>query len=120
MKTLIVVITLGWCGWALADTPIPKDSERFWDFRGESNFTNLEYEKLYQCRTYEELRDQLKKAIKSVAPVAGEEWEDASQVNIAASCQLALIRTHYILGEVDEADKQLERLHPVHTGRTWR
>ncbi len=116
MKTIIIALMLGCCGYALADTPIPNDSKRFWDFRDKPNFTNSEYEKLYQCRTYEELREQLKKAIKSISPAPGEEWEDASQGNTVASCELALIRTHYILGEIDEADRLLERLHPIHRG----
>jgi len=117
MKSLITAIILGFSVSSFAETPIPQDSGRFWDFRGRPNFSNPEYEKLYQCRTYEELRDQLKKAIKSIAPAAGEEWQDASQANIVATCQLALIRTLYILGDLDEADKLLEQFHPVHNGK---
>ena len=84
------------------------------DFRGKSNFTNPAYEKLFSCKTYEELRDQLQKAIVSIAPAKGEEWEDSSQANMVATCQLALIRTHYLLGEIKEADALLSKLHPVH------
>ena len=116
MKSFIAALVLGIGVSSFAETPIPKDSVRFWDFRGSPNFSHPEYEKLYQCRTYEELRDQLRKAIKSIAPAAGEEWQDASQGNIVASCQLALIRTLYILGELEEADKLLERFHPAHEG----
>jgi hypothetical protein len=100
---------------ASAETPIPEDGGNFWDFRGKPNFTNPEYEKLYSCKTYEELRDQLVKAIVSIAPADGQEWEDASQANIVANCQLALIRTHYILREFDEADRLLWKLHPANS-----
>ncbi len=116
MRRLILLLFLAFPPFAFADTPIPKDSKRFWDFRGNPNFTDAEYEKLYRCKTYEELRDQLLKAIQSLAPKEGEEgeeWEDGSQANIVASCQLALVRTHYLLGELDRADALLMRLHPV-------
>jgi len=85
------------------------------DFRGKPNFSNSEYAKLYKCQTYEELQKQLIKAIESIAPKKGEEYEDASQINILATCKLALIRVYYLLGKTKEADELLMQLHPVNS-----
>ena len=115
MRTFILFLTLiASLSAAQAAHPIPKDSKQHMDFRGKSNFTNPDYEKLFSCTTYEELRNQLLKAIASIPPAKGEEWEDSAQANMVATCQLALIRTHYILGEIKEADALLSKLHPVY------
>ena len=100
MKQLLVII-MACCLTLLAnaETSIPNGSKEPMDFRGKANFTNTEYEKLYRCKTYEELKAQLPKAIKSISPKKGAEWEEASQINVVALCQLALIRVHYILGK---------------------
>lgn len=98
-----------------AATPIPKDSKAEMDFRGYSSFSYPEYKKLFKCATYEELRDQLYKAVAAVTPdeKKGEEWEDGAQINASATCRLALIRTLYLLGEVKKADALLMEWHPV-------
>ena len=43
-----------------AATPIPEGSPQYFDFRGFSDFHHPEFDKLFGCKTYEELRDQLK------------------------------------------------------------
>jgi N-acetylmuramoyl-L-alanine amidase len=61
-KTLIIWLLLAVVR-ASAETPIPEDGGNFWDFRGKPNFTNPEYEKLYSCKTYEELREMKMKIV---------------------------------------------------------
>ena len=92
---------------------IPAGSDEPFDFRGEPGFDDPEYRKLFACQTYGELRDQLEKAIASIDPGDAGEWEDAAQMNLAATCRLALIRTHYLLMETEEADTLLWKLHPA-------
>jgi len=85
---------------------IPKDSKSRWDFRAAELplflVGSTSSNKLSECKTYEDLRDTLKKCLKEVVEYKG--W---SPIDSAYSCKLALIRTHYILGEIEEADKLL-------------
>lgn len=83
------------------------------DFRGHSNFTSPEVEKLYQCKTYEELLAQLEKAIASLTPAPGFEFEDAAHVDALGTCKLARIRTLYLVGQIKKADELLSEYHPV-------
>ena len=94
-----------------AATPIPEGSPQYFDFRGSSDFHHPEFDKLFGCKTYDELRDQLKRTLKSFQPKEGQWASDATVVNAEVVCRLALIRTLYLLGDVKEADSLLLTLH---------
>ena len=113
---LVAILAVNLTG-LYADSPIPADSKQLLDFRGSPNFSATEFQRLYRCESYEELRDQLLRAIEAISPKPGAELEDLAQQNALATCKLALIRTYYILGELEEADKRLLELHPVNQGQ---
>ena len=99
------------CSAALADHPIPADSKQNWDFRGPPRtITRKSYEKLFSCKTYEELRDALVIAIEDLE----HEPDDPTPLYVASSCRLALIRTYYILGDYKTADRLLAQYSSVH------
>ena len=90
-----------------AEHPIPADSKQVWDFRGKSdlNIEIAEYEKLFECKTYEELRDALIVAV----PVLEKGSDLLELLKPAHDCRLALVRAHYLLGEIKQADTLLAR-----------
>ena len=102
------------CGaMARADHPIPADSKHRWDFRGPPRALSDEaYVKLFSCKTYEELRDALIVAIENLEG----EQDCTAPYYVASSCRLALIRTYYLLGDVENADRLLEEYSAVHRG----
>ena len=95
---------------AFADHPIPPDSKHNWDFRGPPRTISDEsFTKLFSCKTYEELRDALIKAIEDLE----HEPDDPTPLYVASDCRLALIRTYYLLGEIEHADRLLEQYSSV-------
>jgi len=95
----------------MADHPIPPDSKHNWDFRGPPRtITRDSFAKLFSCKTYEELRDALVEAIKDLE----HEPDDPTPLYVASDCRLALIRTYYLLGEIEHADRLLEQYSSVH------
>lgn len=109
MKSAIIVLVLGFLsfGSVSGETPIPAESKQAMDFRGKSYLTQEAYEKLFKCKTYEALRDQLKVAIDTIVV------DCAAAGYAVATCQFALIRTNYILGDVKTADALFMKMHPV-------
>ena len=91
---------------ALADHPIPPNSKQDWDFRGPPRtITRESFAKLFSCKTYEELRDALIKTIEDLE----HEPDDPTPLYVASDCRLALIRTYYLLGEIEHADRLLQQ-----------
>ena len=107
--TALIILVLNAA--ALADHPIPPDSKQNWDFRGAPRtITRESFAKLFSCKTYEELRDALIKAIEDLE----HEPDCAAPLYAAGECRLALIRTYYLLGDVEQADRLLEQYSSVH------
>ena len=108
---LITLAILSLNAVALADHPIPPDGKQNWDFRGPPRtITRDSFAKLFSCKTYEELRDALIKAIEDLE----HEPDDPTPLYVASDCRLALIRTYYLLGEIEQADRMLEQYSSVH------
>ncbi len=114
MKNIPILAAIIWMAFPAtshAEHLIPEDSKQPWDFRGKPRtLTHPAYEKLFSCRTYEELRDALIVAIESLE----QSIDCAAPSYAASSCRLALIRTYYLLGDVGNADRLLERYAAVH------
>jgi hypothetical protein len=95
---------------AVAGHPIPADSKASWDFRGPPRtITRESFEKLFACKTYEELRDALIIAIEDLE----REPDDPTPLYVASECHLALIRTYYLLGDIKNADRLLAQYSSV-------
>lgn len=101
-----------------ASTPIPADSKSPFDFRGKPTADYPPYTAVFQAKTYGELRERLEKFFK--------QWEkdkkpldDFSSLNIYFHCQSALVRTCYLLGDVEAGDGHLMKHDPakVYQGR---
>ncbi|MEY3393977.1 MAG: hypothetical protein RL346_213 [Verrucomicrobiota bacterium] len=108
---LLAFVILSLSSAALADTPIPPDSKHRWDFRGSPHtITRDSFAKLFACKTYEELRDALIAAIEDLE----HEPDDPTPIYVASDCRLALIRTYYLLDEIEHADRLLEQYSVVH------
>lgn len=108
---LLALAILSCSSAALADTPIPPDSKHRWDFRGPPRtITRDSFTKLFSCKTYEELRDALIAAIEDLE----HKPDDPTPLYVASDCRLALIRTYYLLGEIEHADRLLEQYSIVH------
>ena len=108
---LIALAILSFNAAAFADHPIPPDSKQNWDFRGPPRtITRESFAKLFSCKTYEELRDALIKAIEDLE----HEPTIRRPLYVASDCRLALIRTYYLLGEIEHADRLLEQYLSVH------
>ncbi len=112
MRLVISILIFCFLGVGLgrAETFIPKVSREVMDFRGTPNFSDPEYEKLFDCQTFEELRDQLLRSIESLGQIRE---EDTSRENVLMVCRLALIRTNYLLGDIERGDELLMKLHPA-------
>ena len=94
-----------------ADTPIPADSKSPWDYRGEPRtITRESHDKLFSCKTYEELAKALIVAIADLE----HEPDCTTPLYVASGCRLALIRAYYIMGDTESADKLLERYASVY------
>jgi hypothetical protein len=108
---LLALAILSFSSAAPADTPIPPDSKHRWDFRGPPRtITRDSFAKLFSCKTYEELRDALIEAIEDLEHAP----DDPTPIYVASDCRLALIRTYYLLGEIEHADRLLEQYSIVH------
>ena len=106
MKRLVASLSFALALTAYADHPIPEEGKHRWDFRGKAaGFSHKDYDRLFEAKTYEELRDLLPIVIESLEKDA----TDATPLHYASTCRLALIRTHYILGEIEKADEMLEQ-----------
>lgn len=102
---LIALAILSFNTAAFADHPIPPDSKHSWDFRGPPRtITRESFAKLFSCKTYEELRDALIKTIEDLE----HEPDCATPLYVASDCRLALIRTYYLLGDIEQADRLLQ------------
>ena len=112
MKAIIILATMVATTLAVfADHPIPAESKSPWDYRGEPrSITRESHDKLFACKTYEELARALVFAIRDLE----HEPDCAAPVNVASGCRLALIRAYYIMGEIEKAEKLLERYATVH------
>lgn len=111
MKTTIILISLiGSMMSVFADHPIPADSKSPWDYCGEPRtITRKSHDALFACKTYEELLKALTVAIKDLE----HEPDCATPLYVASGCRMARIRAHYIMGEIEKADKLLERYTAV-------
>ena len=108
---LLAFVILSLSSAALADTPIPPDSKHRWDLRGSPHtITRDSFAKLFACKTYEEIRDALIAAIEDLE----HEPDDPTPIYVASDCRLALIRTYYLLDEIEHADRLLEQYSVVH------
>jgi len=112
MKTTFALVTLiASMAVASAGHPIPPDSKSPWDYRGEPRtITRESHDKLFACKTYEELAQALVAAIRDLE----HEPDCIAPVYVASGCRLALIRAYYIMGETEKADKLLERYAAVY------
>jgi hypothetical protein len=107
---LIALAILSFNTVVFAEHPIPPDSKQSWDFRGPPRtITRESFAKLFSCKTYEELRDALIKTIEDLE----NEPDDPTPLYVASDCRLALIRTYYLLGEIEQADLLLQQYSSV-------
>ncbi len=94
------------------ETSIPANSENALEFRGQVGLTYEPYEALFQTNTYGELRVALEDFFRQWK-ADGRTFEDSASTNIFLRCRLALIRTYYLLGDIEKADALLLWMHPA-------
>lgn len=94
-----------------ASTSIPADSRSPFDFRGKPASDYPPYKAVFQAKTYGELRERLENFF--------EQWEkdkkpfeDYISINSYFHCKGALVRTCYLLGDVDAGDEYLLKYDP--------
>jgi hypothetical protein len=95
-----------------ASTPIPADSRSPYEFRGKPAADYPPYAAVFQAKTYGELKERLEDFFK--------QWEkdkkpldDFASLNIYFQCQGALVRTCYLLGDVEAGDAHLMKHDPA-------
>ena len=95
-----------------AATPIPADSKSPYDFRGKPMADYPPYVAVFQAKTYGELKERLEDFFK--------QWEkdkkpldDFASLNVYFHCQGALVRTCYLLGDVEGGDGYLMKHDPA-------
>ncbi|MFN0079276.1 MAG: hypothetical protein ACKVY0_22655 [Prosthecobacter sp.] len=107
---ILIALGVAICQEAVADHPIPPNSKARWDYRGPPHtITRDSFAKLFSCKTYEELRDALIAAIEDLE----HEADDSTPLYVASDCHLALIRTYYLLGDSQNADRLLAQYSSV-------
>ncbi|MEM7014651.1 MAG: hypothetical protein AAF585_24585 [Verrucomicrobiota bacterium] len=114
MKTIIAMLWLISSAILVAEHPIPKASKADWDFRGgvpePTDWPAQVKAPLYECETYEQLRDALIKVVNKLE----DEGDDPTPFYHASDLRLALIRTYYLIGDLETADRMLARYSSVH------
>ena len=95
-----------------ASTPIPADSRSPYEFRGKPTSDYPPYTAIFQAKTYGELKERLENFFK--------QWEkdkkpldDFASLNMYFHCQGALVRTCYLLGDVEAGDGYLMKHDPA-------
>ncbi|MCW1921614.1 hypothetical protein OKA05_03560 [Luteolibacter arcticus] len=116
MKILCAVLIAVWLlspaqAGPTAETLIPASSRSPLDFRGKSPVDYPPYAAVFQAKTYGELKERLEDFFR--------QWEkdkktftDHATVNIYFHCKNALIRTCYLLGDIEAGDEHLMKLDP--------
>lgn len=96
-----------------ASLEIPADSKSPYDFRGKPDFAYPPYEALYKTKTVGELCDKLWDFLQAWEKDA-RKFEDPVATERYFRCKLAFIRLNYLCGRMQEGDRLMDKLNPMH------
>jgi hypothetical protein len=99
----------------IAAIPIPADSKSPYDFRGESKWDDPAYQALFHAKTYGDLHEALIDFVRKWS-ARQNELKDPAHVAAYFTAKQALIRTSYLMGELEPGDKLMEEFHPKALG----
>jgi hypothetical protein len=89
-----------------AATPIPEDSKSPYEFRRKPAVDYPPYTAVFQAKTYGELKARLEDFFKQWEKEK-KPFDDLNSIMIYFHCKEALIRTYYLLGDIEAGDEFL-------------